>query len=71
LHTIDCGVFFFVRPTLYGIEDQRVNATIPAADSAMKALGKVYEPHIFPGAGHGFLRQQDLPRVSSLGIALT
>jgi carboxymethylenebutenolidase len=35
-----------------------VNATIPAADSTMKALGKSYEHHEFPGAGHGFLRQQ-------------
>jgi dienelactone hydrolase len=25
----------------------------------MKALGKTFEPHIFDGAGHGFLRQQD------------
>lgn len=47
---------------LYGGNDQRVNATIPAADSTMKALGKVYEVHIFEGAGHGFLRQQDLPQ---------
>lgn len=43
---------------LYGGNDARVNATIPAADSAMKALKKTYEPHIFDGAGHGFLRQQ-------------
>ena len=43
---------------LYGGNDQRVNATIPAADSAMKAMGKTYVTHIDPGAGHGFLRQQ-------------
>ena len=43
---------------LYGGNDQRVNATIPAIDSTMKALGKTYEPHVFPGAGHGFLRAQ-------------
>jgi carboxymethylenebutenolidase len=43
---------------LYGGNDARVNATIPAADSAMKALNKPYEPHRFEGAGHGFLRQQ-------------
>lgn len=47
---------------LYGGNDQRVNATIPAADSTMKSLGKVYEVHIFEGAGHGFLRQQDVPQ---------
>ena len=44
---------------LYGGEDARVNATIPPADSAMRALGKVCQPRIFPGAGHGFLRQQE------------
>jgi dienelactone hydrolase len=25
----------------------------------MRELGKSYAPHIFEGAGHGFLRQQD------------
>ncbi len=44
---------------LYGENDARVNATIPGADSAMKALRKPYEALILPGAGHGFLRQQD------------
>ena len=44
---------------LYGENDERVNATIAPADSAMKANGKTYEYKIFPGAGHGFLRQQD------------
>ena len=43
---------------LYGGNDARVDATIPPADTAMKALGKTYEPHIYEGAGHGFLRQQ-------------
>jgi carboxymethylenebutenolidase len=44
---------------LYGGDDERVGATVPPADSAMRALGKRFEPHTFPGAGHGFLRQQD------------
>jgi carboxymethylenebutenolidase len=44
---------------LYGGEDARVGATVPPADSAMRALGKRFEPHTFAGAGHGFLRQQD------------
>ncbi|MEO5510200.1 MAG: dienelactone hydrolase family protein [Longimicrobiales bacterium] len=43
---------------LYGGTDARIGATIPVADSAMKALGKTYEPHSFAGAGHGFARQQ-------------
>ena len=43
---------------LYGGSDARVDATIPPADSAMKALGKTYTHNVFEGAGHGFLRQQ-------------
>jgi carboxymethylenebutenolidase len=44
---------------LYGGNDARINATIPATDSTMRRLGKSYESHIFEGAGHGFLRGQD------------
>jgi carboxymethylenebutenolidase len=44
---------------LYAGDDARVDATIPPADSAMRALGKSFQSHIFAGAGHGFLRQQD------------
>lgn len=43
---------------LYGGNDARVNSTIDRAKSLLKALGRTYEPHIFEGAGHGFLRQQ-------------
>ncbi|MEX1184158.1 MAG: dienelactone hydrolase family protein [Gemmatimonadota bacterium] len=44
---------------LYGGDDARVNATVAPADSAMKALDKAFAYHMFEGAGHGFLRQQD------------
>ena len=44
---------------LYGGNDARVNATIPPADSAMRALGRTFQHEIFAGAGHGFLRQQN------------
>jgi carboxymethylenebutenolidase len=43
---------------LYGGDDARVNATIEPAVAEMKKLGKSYEPNIYDGAGHGFLRQQ-------------
>jgi carboxymethylenebutenolidase len=43
---------------LYGGNDNRVNATIAPADSALRALGRIYVYTIYPGAGHGFLRQQ-------------
>ena len=44
---------------LFGGNDARVNATLPAADSALKANAKPHEFTLFAGAGHGFLRQQD------------
>jgi len=44
---------------LYGGNDARVNSTIPDAQTALEGMGKSYEVHIFDGAGHGFLRQQD------------
>lgn len=34
--------------------DERVNATWPAYEAALKANGKVYEAHIYPGTNHGF-----------------
>lgn len=43
---------------LYAGNDARVDATIPAADSAMKRAGIPYQYHLYEGAGHGFLRQQ-------------
>jgi carboxymethylenebutenolidase len=43
---------------LYGGADARVNASVPATEAKMKELGKTYEPHIFEGAAHGFLRAQ-------------
>ena len=43
---------------LYGSNDARVNSTIPAADSTMRALSRTYVYNIYEGAGHGFLRQQ-------------
>jgi carboxymethylenebutenolidase len=43
----------------YGGDDARVGATIPSTEAEMKRLGKSYEPNIYEGAGHGFLRQQD------------
>lgn len=45
----------------YGGNDARVNATIPKSEELMKAAGKTYEPVIYEGAGHGFLRGGDAP----------
>lgn len=48
---IGCPVYGF-----YGENDERVNAGIPKAEELMKAAGKKYEPVIYKGAGHGFMR---------------
>ena len=48
---ISCPVYGF-----YAENDERVNATIPKAEELMKAAGKKYEPVIYKGAGHGFMR---------------
>jgi carboxymethylenebutenolidase len=42
----------------YGGDDARVTATVAPTEAAMKKAGKTYEPHVYDGAGHGFLRQQ-------------
>jgi carboxymethylenebutenolidase len=54
---------------LYGGSDARVDATIPSADSAMRVLGRTYEHVIYPGAGHGFLRQQSGMEGANLAAA--
>jgi carboxymethylenebutenolidase len=43
---------------LYGGNDARINVTIEPTATAMKKLGKSFESHIFPGAGHGFVEGQ-------------
>jgi carboxymethylenebutenolidase len=43
---------------LYAGDDERVNATVPPARTELERLGRAYAVHMFDGAGHGFLRQQ-------------
>jgi carboxymethylenebutenolidase len=43
---------------LFAGNDARVNATLPPADSTLRANGRAHEFATFGGAGHGFLRQQ-------------
>jgi carboxymethylenebutenolidase len=42
----------------YGGNDNRVTSTVDGTTKAMEELHKTYTPHIYEGAGHGFLRQQ-------------
>jgi carboxymethylenebutenolidase len=44
---------------LYGADDARVNVTIEPARAILESLSVRFETEIYPGAGHGFLRQQD------------
>jgi carboxymethylenebutenolidase len=45
----------------YGENDARVDATIPATSELMAKAGKTFEPVIYPGAGHGFMRMGEAP----------
>ena len=45
----------------YGGNDERINATIPATQEAMKKASKKYEPVTYEAAGHGFMRQGEDP----------
>jgi carboxymethylenebutenolidase len=56
LKRINCPVYGF-----YGGADNRINATIPKSKELMKAAGKTYEPVIYEGAGHGFMRAGEEP----------
>ena len=53
---IQCPVYGF-----YGEEDARISATIPQTKEIMKSLGKSYQPEIYAGAGHGFMRTGEAP----------
>ena len=45
----------------YGGNDARVNATIPKSEELMKAAGRRFEPVVYEGAGHGFMRSGQDP----------
>jgi carboxymethylenebutenolidase len=57
---IECPVYGF-----YGENDNRINSQIPKAEEMMKAAGKKYEPVIYKGAGHGFMRAGEQPDASA------
>lgn len=45
----------------YGAKDWRINATIPETRSRMERVGKRYDPVVYVGAGHAFMRAGDDP----------
>lgn len=53
-----------IKAPVYGFyagNDARINATLPKTTEMMKELGKTYDPLIYEGAGHGFMRAGDAP----------
>ncbi len=57
LARINCPVYGF-----YAGNDARIDATIPKTTDQMKAAGKTYEPVVYEGAGHGFMRAGEDPK---------
>lgn len=56
-----------VKVPVYGFyaeNDARVNATLADTEKAMKEFGKTFEPVIYQGAGHGFMRAGSAPDAS-------
>ncbi len=53
----------------YAGNDARISATVPQTITDMKAAGKVYEPVIYAGAGHGFMRAGEAPDADAANAA--
>lgn len=49
---ITCPIYGF-----YGENDNRINSTLESTQQAAKVAGVTYEPIIYSGVGHGFLRR--------------
>jgi carboxymethylenebutenolidase len=41
----------------YGGKDNRITSEVPSVEKRMEQLGKKYDPVVYVGAGHGFVRQ--------------
>lgn len=53
----------------YGGDDARVNSTIPKTEELMRAAGKAFDPVIYDGAGHAFMRSGEAPNASEANRA--
>jgi carboxymethylenebutenolidase len=53
----------------YAGNDARISSTIPQTEADMKAAGKVYEPVVYDGAGHGFMRAGEAPDADAANSA--
>lgn len=53
-----------IKAPVYGFyagNDERINATLPDTTKQMSSAGKVFEPVVYDGAGHGFMRAGEAP----------
>jgi carboxymethylenebutenolidase len=53
-----------IKAPVYGFyagNDERINATLPDTTAQMKAAGRTFEPVVYDGAGHGFMRAGEAP----------
>jgi carboxymethylenebutenolidase len=57
---IACPVYGF-----YAGNDARINATNPKTTELMQAAGKKYDPVVYEGAGHGFMKSGEDPAGST------
>ncbi len=63
LASIACPVYGF-----YGENDARITETVPATKAAMEKAGKRFEPEVYAGAGHGFLRSGEASDASPADV---
>lgn len=53
-----------IKAPVYGFyagNDARIDATLPDTRELMKAAGKSFDPIVYDGAGHGFMRAGEAP----------
>lgn len=50
--------------------DERINAALPAYEAALKADGKTYELHMYPGANHAFNNDTNAARYDAAAAKL-
>lgn len=60
---INCPVYGF-----YGENDNRINATLDKSKELMKAAGKKFDPVVYDGAGHGFMRAGEAPDANAANM---
>jgi carboxymethylenebutenolidase len=64
----DKGSMARIKAPVYGFyaaNDARIDATLLDTGEQMKAAGKTYQPVVYQGAGHGFMRAGEAPDASA------